>query len=136
MKIKYNEIEQVFEINDNLKIKYYGIYLLNAILILNALIWIVKGNQSNNLTEIYLWLFIGLLSLGGTIFMLLKTSTLSKVPIEKIKSLKEIKSTFGKKRYHIELTNGKRRDLIELKKQEDFDELKNLLSKTREKITN
>lgn len=51
MKIKYNEIEQVFEINDNLKIKYYGIHLLNAILILNALIWIVKGSQSNNLTE-------------------------------------------------------------------------------------
>lgn len=133
MKIKYNEIEQVFEINDNLKIKYYGIYLLN---IISALVWMIKGSQSNNLTEKYLFLIFGFMFLVGTFYMLLKISTLSKVPIEKIKSLKEIKSTFGKKRYHIELTNGKRRDLIELKKQEDFDELKNLLSKTREKITN
>lgn len=133
MKIKYNEIENVFEINDNLKIKYYGIYLLN---IISALVWMIKGSQSTNLTEKYLFLIFGFMFLVGTFYMLLKISTLSKVPIEKIKSLKEIKSTFGKKRYHIELTNGKRRDLIELKKQEDFDELKNLLSKTREKITN
>lgn len=51
--------------------------------------------------------------------MLLKTSTLSKVPIEKIKSLNE-KSVFGIKRYHIELTNVKRRNLIELKKTRRF----------------
>jgi hypothetical protein len=59
--------------------------------------------------------------------LIFKRSTLEKIPIDKIKRLKE-KSYFGKKRFSLELSDGRKRHLITMKTQADVDQLRKLFT--------
>ena len=55
-----------------------------------------------------------------------KNTTSEKIPVSAIKGLKEY-SFFGKKRLAIVLTNGKKRDLVEVKTPQEFKEVRKIM---------
>tara|TARA_R110000737_G_scaffold56903_2_gene81844 strand:+ start:860 stop:1093 length:234 start_codon:yes stop_codon:yes gene_type:complete len=70
---------------------------------------------------------VGVLSIRTLTYLLLKKTTLKKIPLNQIKRLKE-KQILGKKRFSLELKNGKLRNLTKLNKQSDINELKRMFS--------
>ncbi|WP_405570835.1 hypothetical protein [Winogradskyella sp. Asnod2-B02-A] len=127
MEIKYNEIEKSLEIKDDLKNHYF---LIKIIMILNLISATFQLSDINE-TEIgfieITFLLVGISSLIILCIFVFKKSTSEKIPIEKIERLNE-KTIFGKKRFSLKLSNGKNRDLTELKTQAEFAELKKLFS--------
>lgn len=125
MKIKHNEIDKSIEIQDGLK--NYSV-LVKLLMILNLIIAILNLSDVNEtgmgFMEI-IWLMLGIICLVVRYIFIVKKSTLEKIPLEKLKKLKE-KSIFGKKRFSLELINGKKRDLTELKREAEFNELRKL----------
>jgi hypothetical protein len=134
MKVKYNEKEKSIEIKDKQKTQYYAIHFLMIINIFNAVVNLY-GMRDKQLEFMgYVWIILGIISLGIFVFFILKKSTLSKIPLKKIVALKE-KTIFGKKRFSLQLTNGKSRDLSELKTQSDTSELKIIFAEIGIKIS-
>lgn len=128
MKIKYNEIEKSIEINDNLKFHYL---VMKSIMILNLInaglnLFLIREAEFG-IKEI-IWLFLGIISFVILYNFIFIKTTLEVIPIDNIKELKE-KSFFGRKQFFIELNNGRKRYLNELKTQEEYLELKKLFSK-------
>ena len=72
------------------------------------------------------WLFLGLVSIVVLYNLTVKNTTLEKIPVNTIKGLKEY-SFFGKKRLAIVLTNGKKRDLVEVKTPQEFKEVRKIM---------
>jgi len=127
MKIKYNEIDKLIEIKDGLKYYYFFMELLMILNLINAILNLYDVKKTGiDFVEI-IWLILGIVSLIVLYFFIVKKSTLEKIPIGKIKRLKE-QSIFGRKRFSLELYDGKKRNLIELKTQTEFNELKKLFS--------
>ncbi len=77
-------------------------------------------------TEI-VWIILGIASILILFRLVYKKSTLEKIPVDKIERIKE-KSVFGRRRFTIQLKNGKNRDLNEIKTQSEFNELKKMFS--------
>ena len=128
MKIKYNEIEKSIEINDNLKFHYL---VMKSIMILNIInaglnLFLIREVEFG-IKEI-IWLFLGIISFVILYNFIFIKTTLEVIPIDNIKVLKE-KSFFGRKQFFIELNNGRKRYLNELKTQEEYLELKKLFTK-------
>lgn len=127
MQIEYNSTDKALLIKDYLKVQYFLIYLLIAFNILNAVLNLYDiGETGIGLMEL-VWLTVGVISFCALFFFIIRKSSINKIPISKIKGLKET-SIFGKRRFSLELKNGKKRDLIDFKTQKELDELQNLLS--------
>lgn len=127
MKINYNEIDKSIEIKDGLKSHFFIMKMLMILTLLNVILNLYDVNKNElGFIEI-IWFILGIISLVSLYFFIIKKSTLEKIPIEKIKRLNE-KSIFGRKRFSIELSDGKKRDLTEMKSQAEFNELKKLFS--------
>ena len=127
MKIKYNEKENSIEIKDGQKTQYYTIGFLMLINIFNAVVNLLNMNSKQLDWMGYIWVITGGLSLVILAYYLFKKTTLDKIPLEKIRRLKE-KNILGVKRFSLELTNGKLRDLTQLKAQSDIAELKKMFA--------
>jgi hypothetical protein len=94
----------------------------------NSLLNLVDLSASNFGFIKLIWIFLGLVSVIVLYKFTLKKSTLQNIPIDQIKGLSE--SIFlGRKKHFIELQNGKRRDLLEIKTDAEFIELKKMFSK-------
>ncbi len=127
MKINYNEIDKSIEIKDGLKSHFFIMKMLMILTLLNVILNLYDVNKNElGFIEI-IWFILGIISLVSLNFFIIKKSTLEKIPIEKLKRLNE-KSIFGRKRFSIELSDGKKRDLTEMKSQAEFNELKKLFS--------
>ncbi len=127
MKINYNEKDKSIEIKDGLKSHFFIMKILMILTILNAILNLYDVNKNELGFMEIIWFILAIISLVILYFFIIKKSTLEKIPIEKIKRLNE-NSIFGRKRFSIELSNGKKRDLIEMKSQAEFNELKKLFS--------
>jgi hypothetical protein len=127
MKVKYNVQEKTIEINDGLKTSYFALRILMLLNIFTAGLNLYNQNDGQLNMFGYFWIFIGVLSLGTLAYLLLKKTTLKKIPLKQIKRLKE-KQILGKKRFSLELKNGKLRELTKLNKQSDINELKRMFS--------
>jgi len=127
MKINYNELDKSIEIKDGLKSHYFIMKMLMILTILNAILNLYDVNKNELGFMEIIWFILGIISLIILYFFIVKKSTLEKIPIEKIKRLNE-KSIFGRKRFSIELNDGKKRDLTEMKSQAEFNELRKLFS--------
>lgn len=127
MNIQYNQTKKSIEIKDKLKNRYLLLKLLMIVNLVNAVLNLsnIMNNQLNYIG--YLWIFIGALSFGFLLYLLFKKTTVSQISIEKISSLKE-KMFLGRQRFSLELTNGKFRDLTEIKTQSEIEELKKIFS--------
>lgn len=127
MKIKYNEIDKTIEIQDGLKNYSFLVKMLMVLNLISAILNLSDVNETGMGFMEIIWLIMGIICLVVLYIFIVKKSTLEKIPVEKIKKLKE-KSIFGKKRFSLELINGKKRDLTELKTEAEFNELRKLFS--------
>ena len=128
MKITYNEAEKCVEIKDGLKNHFL---LMKALMILNL------ANSILNLSDVRMdhfrfinlvWAILGAISILVLYNFIIKKTAAEKLPIDQIKGLNE-RSFMGRKKYFIELKNGKRRDLLEVKSESEFKELKRMFIK-------
>ena len=127
MNINYNESNKSIEIKDGLK-NY--VFLLNFLMVLNLL------NAILNLSDIkasfgfmkIIWLVLGVVSIVILYNSIFKKSTREKIPIDQIKGLNQ-RIFLGRKKYFIELKNGKTRDLLEVKSESEFTKLRTMFTK-------
>ena len=127
MKIIYNDEENSIEIKDDLKNSYFLVKSLIVLNLVNAVIRLINIEETGFGFQEILWLIIGLISLIVLYFFLYRKTTADKINLSSIKRLKE-KSILGRKRYSIELTNGKQRDLIRVKSDDELVKLKKILN--------
>ena len=126
MKIKFNKITKTIEINDGLKSHYFLIKTLLIITSINAVLNLYDITKTAIGFMEIIWLLLGIFSFIILYSLVFKESTLEKIPLENINSFKE-KTLFGKKQYFLELTNGKRRPLKDIKTEKDLKDLRKLL---------
>ena len=127
MNINYIESKKSIEIKDGLK-NY--VFLLNFLMILNLL------NAILNLSDVeasfgfmkMIWLVLGVVSIVILYNSIFKKSTREKIPIDQIKGLNQ-RIFLGRKKYFIELKNGKTRDLLEVKSESEFTKLRTMFTK-------
>ncbi|MGM1057048.1 MAG: hypothetical protein ACQEWG_14260 [Bacteroidota bacterium] len=126
MKITFNEKEKSIEIKDGLKRQYQLLKIPLIFTIMNAVLFPVFVLEKIQFEWMgFIWIIVGLASLVLLIYTFLKKSTSEKLKLSEITSLTE-KNIFGRKRFCLQLKNGKYRDLMELKKGTDISEMKEL----------
>lgn len=128
MKITYNETEKCVEIKDGLKNHFL---LMKVLMILNL------ANSILNLSDVYfnnfkfinlVWAILGAISILLLYKFIVKKTSAEKVPVDQIKGLDE-RIFMGRKKYFLELKNGKKRDLLEVKSDSEFKDLKKMFKK-------
>lgn len=126
MKLHYNTQEQTLVIQDGLKNHHFLLKFLMILNLLNAILNVSTFSISSIGFMQLVWLFLGLVSIVVLYNLTVKNTTSEKIPVSSIKGLKEY-SFFGKKRLAIVLTNGKKRDLVEVKTPEEFKEARKIM---------
>ena len=127
MTIYYNEADKSIEITDGIKTYSVLMKLSMSLTLLNAILNLYDVYKTGlGFTEI-VWIILGVASILILFRLFYKKSTLEKIPIEKIERIKE-KSVFGRRRFSIQLKDGKSRDMNEIKTQSEFNELKKMFS--------
>ena len=125
MNINYSQKDGILEINDGLRTVYL---VLKIAMILNILMAFAHLYNSG-LKELnflgFLYLIVGLLSMGVLFYLIFKKSTAERIPIGSINKLRE-KAFFGKRTFSLELKNGKIRDLTHIKTESEIAQLKRL----------
>jgi hypothetical protein len=106
---------------------YKFIIVLN---LLSAVLNLLNGIKNGFGTINYIWVVLGIIFTYLFYLYFLKKSTLEIIPFDQIKALQQ-KSIFSIKHYSIILNNGKQRNLIEMKTENEFEELKNRISEIR-----
>ena len=128
MKITYNETEKCVEIKDGLKNHFL---LMKALMILNL------ANSILNLSDVRMdnfrfinvvWAILGIISILVLYNFIVKKTAAEKLPVDQIKGLNE-RTFMGRKKYFIELKNGKKRDLLEVKSESEFKQLRKMFQK-------
>lgn len=127
MNIRNNEIERSIEIEDGLKSQYLNLKILMVVLLINSIINLVRSIKTGEDILSLVWIVFSSIAIVYFYTLRFKKSTLEKIPVKDIIKLRD-KSIFGRKRYSLELSNGKRRDLIQIKKPAEIKELRKLLS--------
>jgi len=128
MKIKFDDTENTIEIKDGLYEKFLGFKFFLILNVLNAFIrLIVKSKTEYGIID-YFWITMGIISLLAFYFLLFKISTAEKIKVRKIKRLSET-SFFGRKRFALELDNGKNRILGNFKNQSELAEIRELVAR-------
>ena len=75
-----------------------------------------------------IWLVLGAVSIVILYNSIFKKSGREKIPIDQIKGLNQ-RVFLGRKKYFIELKNGKTRDLLEVKSESEFTKLRTMFTK-------
>jgi hypothetical protein len=128
MKISYNESDRSIEIRDGLKTHVLLIKVLMYLNLANSLLNLVDISTSNFGFIKLIWIFLGVVSVTVLYKFIFKKSTLENIPIDQIKGLSE-RIFLGRKKYFLQLQNGKMRDLLEIKTDVEFKELKKMFIK-------
>jgi hypothetical protein len=126
MIIKFNEKEKTIEINDGIKAQYLMINVILVITLINSILFpafVLEKEEDEWMC--FIWIICGLATIILMTYQILKKSTSKKLNLSEISSLTE-KQILGQKRYSLKLTNGKLRDLVEMKNKSDIIETKKL----------
>ncbi len=135
MKIKFNEDEKTIEIKDGLKQQYFLLKMSLIFTLINSILFPVFVLDEKQLKWMgFIWIFLGIISAGIFIYHILKKTASEKLNLSDISALTE-KQFLGRKRFSLKLTNGKLRDLMEMKKESDIREMKNLFENIGIKTT-
>ena len=126
MKLHYNTQNETLVIQDGLKNHHFLLKLLMILNLLNAVLNVSTFSISSIGFMQLVWLFLGLVSVVVLYNLTVKNTTSEKIPVSAINGLKEY-SFFGKKRLAIVLTNGKKRDLVEVKTPQEFKEVRKIM---------
>ena len=128
MDIKFNEADKALEIKDGLRNNVFLIKFLMILNLANSILNLSDIKSSNfGFTKI-IWTVLGAISIIILYKFIVKKSSLEKIPIDQIKGLNE-RIFMGKKKYFLELKNGKKRDLLEVKSETEFKELRRMFTK-------
>ncbi len=127
VKLRINEKEGSIEINDSLETKYYILIFINVLNIINAVLnWFYPIKKNFHFFQV-IWVLLGIISCIILIYLFTKKSSSSKIPIELVQNLKE-RTFLGKKKFSLQLTNGKQRELPNVKNKSEILALRNVLS--------
>ena len=74
------------------------------------------------------WAILGIISILVLYNFIVKKTAAEKLPVDQIKGLNE-RTFMGRKKYFIELKNGKKRDLLEVKSESEFKQLRKMFQK-------
>ncbi len=128
MDIKFNEADKALEIKDGLRNNVFLIKFLMILNLANSILNLSDIKSSNfGFTKI-IWTVLGAISIIILYKFIVKKSSLEKIPIDQIKGLNE-RIFMGRKKYFLELKNGKKRDLLEVKSETEFKELRRMFTK-------
>ncbi len=129
MEINFNEKEKSIEIKDGLKIQCLMIKVMLIFTLINAILFPVFILDKKQLAWMgFIWLILGLVSLSMLAYQIIKKSAAEKIRIHDISSLTE-KQVFGRKMLSLKLTNGKLRDLMEMRNESDITKTKKMLKR-------
>lgn len=135
MKITFNENEKSIEIKDGLKRQYLLLKITLIFTIINSMLFPVYVLEKIQVEWMaFIWIILGVASLFVLMYTMLRKSTSEKLKLSQITSLIE-KQVFGRKRFSLQLKNGKLRDLLELKKETEISEVKKLFKNIGIKTT-
>tara|TARA_B100002049_G_scaffold236359_1_gene222859 strand:+ start:2307 stop:2708 length:402 start_codon:yes stop_codon:yes gene_type:complete len=127
MTINYNQTDKSIEITDGIKTYSVLMKLSMSLTLLNAILNLYDVYKTGlGFTEI-VWIILGIASILILFRLVYKKSRSEKIPVDKIERIKE-KSVFGRRRFTIQLKDGKSRELNEIKTQSEFNELKKMFS--------
>ena len=127
MSITYNELTKSVAIKDGLKSHLFLMKFVMILTLINALLNISNGQIAFGFMKA-LWLVIGMFSVVILHKYIFKKSGSEKIPADQIKGLSE--SVFlGRKKYFIILQNGKQRDLLSVKSDAEFVQVRKLFTK-------
>jgi hypothetical protein len=127
MNINYNKSNKSIEIKDALKNHLFLINLLMVLNLVNSILNLSDLNTNFGLMKI-IWLVLGTVSIVILYNSIFKKSGIEKIPIDQIKGLNQ-RVFLGRKKYFIELKNGKTRDLLEVKSESEFTKLRTMFTK-------
>ena len=127
MSVTYNELTKSVAIKDGLKSHLFLMKFVMVLTLINALLNISNGQIAFGFMKA-LWLVIGMFSVVILHKYIFKKSGSEKIPADQIKGINE--STFlGRKKYFIILQNGKQRDLLSVKSDAEFVQVRKLFTK-------
>tara|TARA_R110002126_G_scaffold53890_1_gene145951 strand:+ start:521 stop:916 length:396 start_codon:yes stop_codon:yes gene_type:complete len=127
MSVTYNELTKSVAIKDGLKSHLFLMKFVMILTLINALLNISNGQIAFGFMKA-LWLVIGMFSVVILHKYIFKKSGSEKIPADQIKGLSE--SVFlGRKKYFIILQNGKQRDLLSVKSDAEFAQVRKLFTK-------
>jgi hypothetical protein len=129
MDIKYNQTTASIEIKDGLKNHFFIVKLLLIITFINAVLNLSNAQVAFGFMKL-IWLFIGMVAVFGLRIYFFKKTGTDKISVDEIVGIKE-RVSFSKKIYFIQLKNGKTRDLLEVKSESQFKEVKKLLAEIK-----
>ena len=127
MSVTYNEATKAIEIKDGLKNHLFLIKFLMIITLINALLNLSNGQVAFGFMKA-LWLFIGMCSVVILHKYIFKRTSSEKIPADQIKGLSE-RVFLGRRKYFIVLQNGKQRDLLAVKSDAEFAQVRKLFTK-------
>ena len=125
MRIKYNEIQRSIEIDDNWKTQYWFVNVIAILNIINSVLFSSFVDKKPFEWFGFFWILIGLVSVILLTFQIFKRSASQTINISQIKNLGE-RNLLGRKTLKLNLTNGKSRDLLEIKNRADILKIKKL----------
>jgi uncharacterized membrane-anchored protein len=128
MNINYNEVDKTIEIKDGLKNHLFLMKFLMIVTLTNSILNLYDINAANFGLVTVIWLGMGTVSVVFLYNFIFKRSVLEKIPINQIKGLDE-RVFSGRKKYFLVLENGKNRDLLDVKSEEDRKKLNEMFRK-------
>ncbi len=128
MKVKYDEEQRLMEINDNFGKNNWTLKFVLILNIVNGGLNLVQSFLTGFTWFSVMWVSISLISAFILLFLIFKKTSQSSIKIKDIDWFLE-KEFFGRKSFKLKLKNGKVRDLLNLRKQSQVDELESLFRK-------
>ncbi|WP_418604065.1 hypothetical protein [Hwangdonia sp.] len=126
MKINFNETEESIEIKDGLKKQYLLMNISLLFTLVNSVLFPLFVLDTKQMEWMgFIWIILGVFSIVLFTYQILKKTASEKLKLSEISSLIE-KQVFGRKWLSLKLKNGKLRDLMEIKKESDIEEAKEL----------
>jgi hypothetical protein len=129
MNINYNESKKSIEIKDGLKSHLFLINFLMVLNLVNAILNLSDDETPFGFMKI-IWLVLATVSIVILYNSIFKKSGKEKIPIDQIKALNR-RIFLGRKKYFIELKNGKTRDLLAVKSEAEYTKLRIMFTKNR-----
>jgi hypothetical protein len=128
MNINYDEVDKTIEIKDGLKSHFFLMKFFMILTLTNSILNLYDIKSSNFGFVTVIWLVMGIISIVFLYHFIFNRSAIEKIPVSQIKGLNE-RVFSGRKKYFLVLENGKTRDLLEVKSEEDRKQLNEMFRK-------
>jgi len=123
-KIKYKNEDQSVQINDGYKTQYFILNTMLSLNIINSILFPFFVLEKDKLSmSWFIWLIVGGVSVALLLFQITRKSAAENLKVDEIISLED-KNFLGRETLSLKLKNGKFRDLIKVKSEQERQEIK------------